>query len=53
MAVWIQWPGPSKRGQWILLSMSLARNALIPLLFYCNLLPSDRKTPVAFESEYW
>ncbi len=53
MAVWIQWPGPSKRGQWTLMAITLARIALIPLLFYCNLIPNDRKTDVIFQSEYW
>ena len=53
LAVWFQWPGPTKRGQWILMAMALARISLIPLLFYCNLYPDDRKTPVVFQSEYW
>ena len=53
LAVWAGWPGPSKAGQWILLAMSLARVAFIPLLMFCNVAPDDRNTKVVFESEFY
>ncbi len=45
-ASWLQWPGPSMVGKIGLLVVVLARTAFIPLMMYCNVSPSDRKTEV-------
>ena len=46
MAQALKWPGPSKLGQAVLLTISLARLALIPLLMFCNVSPHNRNTEV-------
>ena len=46
MAQALKWPGPTKWGQAFLLTVSLARLALVPLLMFCNVSPRNRSTEV-------
>lgn len=46
----LRWPGPSRAGQAGVLAAAVARIALVPLIMYCNVAPSDRTTPVVFDS---
>ena len=41
-----QWPGPSTRGQWTLILMSVVRIGMIHLFLYCNVAPNNRTLPV-------
>ena len=49
MAQALRWPGPSKWGQAVLLTVSLARLALVPLLMFCNVSPHNRNTEVRLD----
>ena len=49
MAQALRWPGPSKWGQAVLLTVSLARLALVPLLMFCNVSPHNRNTEVSLD----
>eukprot|EP00095_Tigriopus_kingsejongensis_P002945 snap_masked-scaffold1679_size31325-processed-gene-0.0 protein:Tk02945 transcript:snap_masked-scaffold1679_size31325-processed-gene-0.0-mRNA-1 annotation:"equilibrative nucleoside transporter 3" len=51
LAAWIQWPSTSKLSQWLLLLAALCRIALIPLIMFCNVSPSMRKTEIIFHSD--
>ena len=52
MAVFIQWPRPTKIGSAICLATSVTRFALVPVLLLCNLSPDDRHvTPVLIRSD--
>ena len=51
LASWLQWPGPTKTGQAIVLAASFARIVFIPLFMFCNVAPSDRNTAVKNSSK--
>ncbi|TRY77281.1 hypothetical protein TCAL_10226 [Tigriopus californicus] len=51
LAVWLQWPSVSKWNQVILLGAAIVRIALIPLIMFCNVSPSLRRSEVAFQSD--
>jgi len=52
LAEMIQLPKPSKLGSWIVLGLSIARFAFLPLFLFCNVNPTQRNlTSVMFESD--
>ena len=53
MAVWIQKPGPSTIGLTVLLTASLLRIGLIPLLMLSYVSVQNRKTEIIFYSDAW
>lgn len=53
LAVWIQWPGPTRNGIAMLATATLFRISLIPLLMFCNVAPNNRMTEVYFKSDAW
>jgi len=51
LASLIKQPNSSVFGQYIILALSVARIAFIPLFLYCNAAPDSRSMPVAFDKD--
>ena len=52
LAAYFKWPGPSKTGGLICLTISCLRIGFIPLLMFCNISPGNRvHTQVLFQSD--
>lgn len=47
LAIWIQWPRVSKWNQYVILGGAIARIALVPLIMFCNVSASLRKSEVS------
>lgn len=53
LAVWIQLPGSSFKGQVLLLLATLSRVAMIPMFMFANVSVGNRTTEVALHSDAW